>query len=247
MPSKLQILSWKKSTDDIIYVNESFLAKVKSEAQKLHKQRKRSGHTSSLSEARDICAKSYGFESWIALCKIHNHERSYGLISGTIVGKDEDHCLENALTARQEYGALCRHAGIDPLQKRYEIHITIGEDRAIEYLSNDQLKSLGLLYDYEFERGLKACPFFSDGCEMVYRLLSIDSQSYKEVDRHLLEIGQSNDDCSGFWPLTFGHCWINGVLDPGTMETWKIDQLEYPDIPKPLETLPEEVWRSPYK
>ncbi len=247
MPSEPRILSWKKSTDDLIYVNDSFLAKVKADAHKLHKARKRAGQATTLSGARDDCAARYGFKSWSNLHRIYTHEGAYSYIRGTLVEPYAEDKIENAVTNRQEYGAVCRRFGIDPFHKKFEIHVTLAEERAIEYLADDQLCDLGLVHDHLFEASLINDPLFSDGCDQVYRLLSIDSNNFEKIDQHLETLGEDHEDCSDFWPLWYGHCWINGRLDPGTLKQWEIDEKEYPGIPRPLEELPKSAWKSPYQ
>jgi hypothetical protein len=235
---------------NIFFLNEANYLHLKKLAREKHKKIKlNSDLDPKLFESQDYYARKYGFKSWSDLNSIYKYEAEGQSIHGEVEHANDPN-VTNAYTHRQEYGAICRHYNIDPLIKKHEIHITIGEENFLEYLTAADLRDLGLVEDEKFHSYLTHNdPYFRfvEIYEPVYRVVSIDTDSFQDLEDSLNVLGQK---VNNFWPLMSKNSWINGKIDPYIFEFIEIENEEYQErnkAPFPLKSLPDEIWKGCYK
>lgn len=174
-------------------------------------------------------AKKYGFSNWDELRLFH-----------------ETNEVLSEYTAEQKIGAITRNLGINPKNIENSIFLTIENSEDVFNIDIDEWESLGFYEDFSFVKWIERNdPYFKEfGIEgQIFRVLSIDTNSHKiaqrKIERILDKMRKKHDF---FFPIIHGFVWINGKIDPQSVE---VDP-EYPNDLLPLAELPESAWKRGY-
>lgn len=140
-------------------------------------------------------------------------------------------------TYRQKFGAIARRFNLNPFSIKNSIHVYFSMEKENIDLNRSFWEENGFLYDEYFSLWLeKNDPFFYDidHGHGFFRLITIDTVSYQEVEDHIAGISQKIEP---YMSIHANHVWINGKIDPNSL----IPDDDYPD-PIPISELPVEVW-----
>lgn len=224
-------------------LTESSIEWLKQQAKTLKKSK-----SIALSQAQYEIAVQHGFLNWKNLVETFKYETSSTLKYRIIAShspKDDPEILAE-YTDEQKIGSIARNLGINPQNIQNSIFVTIENSEDVFNISLDEWESLGFYEDYSFVRWLEENDFYFqelgiDG--QIFRIIAIDTNSYKtaerQINRILKSIAKKHDF---FFPIISGFIWINGKIDPLSIE---IDP-EYPNDLLPLAELPESAWKRGY-
>lgn len=147
-------------------------------------------------------------------------------------------------TDEQKIGAIARNLKIDPKGLQNVVYVTVDFGEELFSISNDEFELLGFYEDIFFPDWLEAHDQYFKETGVggkIFRILSIDTDSYTEVNKHLDKIA-AKIERESFYPIHFSFIWINGKIDPIYL---KADP-DYPDDPLPSAILPETLWKRGY-
>jgi hypothetical protein len=149
-------------------------------------------------------------------------------------------------TDEQKIGAISRSLGINPKAIKNSIFVVIEDSEDVWNIGIDEWESLGFYEDYSFVRWLENNdPYFHElglGGQ-IFRVISVDTNAHKTAEKRVARILKNlHKKHDFFFPIFSGFIWINGKIDPRSIE---IDP-EYPNDPLPLAELPEVAWKRGY-
>lgn len=184
-------------------------------------------------------SKKYGFSSWEELKK--NFQKDVVL---------------SEYTDEQKIGAIARNLNINPTSIKNSVFVVIDDSEDVFNIGIDEWESFGFYEDFQFVQWIEHNdPFFKDiglGGQ-IFRALNVDTNDYEKAEKQISEtlekLAKSKDF---FFPIHTGFIWINGKINPRSIESLQEELKEYsPDIPIgdgdiPLAEIPTHAWKRGY-
>ncbi len=243
-------MSWPLDLFDKVLIVSKIHLLTESSVDWLKQQAKalKKSNSITLSQAQYELAVRNGFLNWKNLVETFKYEtRSTSKIR--II--DNKNKVLSEYTDEQKIGARARKLGINPANIKNSIYVTIPDSDEVFSVDVDQWENLGLYEDFGFFKWLQDNdPYFSESTDVqIFRLISIDTHSYKEVNKFIQKIGKKLDF---FFPLYAQNIWINGKYDPDHIADLKEELREYfPDSivnahDLPLAEIPTIAWKRGY-